>query len=135
MFQFDDLFHRNEPLCEKPFLGRISPGQVYWFFGCWESEGVDLLMDHRNLNKCKTLRKSDKTNLSLTNRLSLDREYTMQCSGSCTTPSPPHHQHHITLNTFYCNIQSLKRKFYFWNYFHFSSELKIILLHNYHWGS
>ena len=69
-------------------------------------ERRDLLMDHRNLNKCKTLRKSDKTNLSLTNRLSLDREYRMQCSAPPSSPPPPppppppHQSHHSLLLIF-----------------------------------
>ena len=99
-------------------FGLNFPLQVYWLFGRWESKRRDLLMDHRNLNKCKTRRKSDKTNLSLTNRLSLDREYTMQCS------AVHHPTTTTTLNTLYCNIQTLMRKFYFWNYFHFY-ELKL----------
>ena len=36
VFQYDDLFHQNESLCEIPFLGWISPIQVYWLFGRWE---------------------------------------------------------------------------------------------------
>ena len=102
-----------------------------------EERRRDLLMDHRNLNKCKTLRKSDKTNL-LWQTDYLWTENT-QCSAvhnpTITTTTTTIITSLSTLFT--VNIQSLMRKFYFWNFFHFSnsSELKIILLYNYHWGN
>ena len=139
VFQFDDLFHQNESLCEIPFLGWISPIQsigcsvgesrreeIYW----WITEIWTNVKLWENLTK----------QIFLTNRLSLDREYTMQCSAQPhTTTSITTTSTSITsLSTlFIVNIQSLMRKVYFWNYFHFSnsSEQKIILLYDYHWGN
>ena len=130
VFQFDDLFHQNESLCEIPFLGWISPIQVYWLFGRWESREEIYWWITEIWTNVKLWE-------NLTKQIFSDKQIifgqrihnAVHCTNPTTTTTT------TSLSTlFIVNIQSLMRKFY---YFHFSnsSEQKIILLYDYHWGN